>query len=255
MAVNCSVVPALIEGLAGVTAIDTKVAAVTVSAVEPLIEPEVAVIVVLPCATLVANPAALIVATLVVPELHVTVPVKFCVVLLLYVPVAVNCSVAPALIEGLAGVTAIDTNVAAVTVSEVEPLIEPDVAVIVVLPCATLVANPAALIVATLVVPELHVTVPVRFWVVLLLYVPVAVNCSVAPAVIEGLAGVTAIDTNVAAVTVRIVEPLIEPEVAVIVVLPCATLVARPAALIVATLVDDELHFAVAVRFSVVLLL
>ncbi len=83
MAVNCSVVPALIEGLAGVTAIDTKVAAVTVSAVEPLIEPEVAVIVVLPCAALVANPAAPIVATLVVPELHVTVPVKFCVVLLL----------------------------------------------------------------------------------------------------------------------------------------------------------------------------
>ncbi len=76
---------------------------------------------------------------------------------------AVNCSVVPALIEGPAGVTAIDTNVAAVTVSVVEPLIEPDVAVIVVLPCATLVARPAAPIVATLVVPELHVTVPVRF--------------------------------------------------------------------------------------------
>ncbi len=144
-------------------------AAVTVSVVDPLIEPEVAVIVVLPCATLVANPAALIVAALVVPELHVTVAVRFCVELSLYVPVAVNCSVVPALIEGLAGVTAIDTKVAAVTVSEVEPLIEPDVAVIVVLPCATLVANPAALIVATLVVPELHVTVAVKFCVVLLL--------------------------------------------------------------------------------------
>ena len=78
-------------------------------------------------------------------------------------PVAVNCSVVPALIEGLAGVTAIDTNVAAVTVSVVEPLIEPEVAVIVVLPCVEPVASPAALIVATLVVPELHVTVEVRF--------------------------------------------------------------------------------------------
>ena len=84
---------------------------------------------------------------------------------------------------------------------------------------------------------------------------PVAVNCSVFPALIDGLAGVTAIDTNIGAVTVRLVEPLIEPEVAVIVVLPCATLVANPAALIVATLDDEELHFAVAVRFSVVLLL
>jgi hypothetical protein len=30
----------------------------------------------------------------------------------------------------------------------------------------------------------------------------------------EGLAGVTAIDTNTGAVTVRLVEPLIEPEAA-----------------------------------------
>ena len=83
--------------------------------------------------------------------------------LLLYVPVAVNCSVAPEVTEGLAGVTAMDTNVAAVTVSVVEPLIEPEVAVIAVVPCVELVAKPAALIVATLVVPELHVTVEVRF--------------------------------------------------------------------------------------------
>ena len=43
-----------------------------------------------------------------------------------------------------------------------------------------------------------------------------AVNCSVAPLVIEGLAGVTAIEVRVGAVTVSLVFPLIEPKVAVI---------------------------------------
>ena len=196
VAVNCCVVPALIDGLAGVTAIDTKVGAFTVRVVEPLIEPEVAAIVALPCATPVANPPSLIVATLVDEELHVTVSVRFSVELLLYFPVAVNCSVPPAVIEGLAGVTAIDTNVGAVTVSVVEPLIEPEVAVIVVLPCATLVARPAALMVATLVDEEFQVTESVRFSVEPLLYVPVAVNCSFVPRAIEGLAGVIEIEES-----------------------------------------------------------
>jgi hypothetical protein len=73
----------------------------------------------------VANPAPLMVATLAFVELQVTELVRFCVLLSLYVPVAVNCCASPAAIEGLAGVTAIDTSVAdtaAVTVSESEAL-------------------------------------------------------------------------------------------------------------------------------------
>jgi hypothetical protein len=42
----------------------------------------------------------------------------------------------------------------------------------------------------------------------------VAVNCCVLPLAIDGLAGVTAIDTSVAAVTVNIVLPETLPEVA-----------------------------------------
>jgi hypothetical protein len=110
-----------------------------------------------------ATPAALIVAVVVVPELHVTLDVRFWVVPSLKVPVAVNCCVAPLVIEGFAGVTAIDCNVAAVTVSEVEPLIAPDVALIVEFPTPAPVATPDELIVAVEVVPELHVTVPVKF--------------------------------------------------------------------------------------------
>ena len=70
------------------------------------------------------------------------------------------------------------------------------------------------LIVATVVVNELQVTELVRFWVLVSLNVPVAVNCCVVPLGIEGLAGVTAMDTSVAAVTVSVVEPVMLPEVA-----------------------------------------
>jgi hypothetical protein len=238
-----------IDGFAGVTAIDCSVAAVTVSKVEPLMDDDVAVIVEVPTPAALARPAALIVAVVVVPELHVTVLVRFCVVPSLKVPVAVNCCVAPLAIDGFAGVTAIDCNVAAVTVSKVEPLIDDDVAVMVEVPTPTPVARPAALIVAVVVVPELHVTVVVRFCVVPSLNVPVAVNCCVAPLAIEGFAGVTVIDCNVAAVTVRVVEPLIAPDVALIVEVPTPAPVARPAAPMVAVVVVPDDQATLDVRF------
>jgi len=212
--VNCSVAPFAIEGFAGVTAIDTSAGAVTVSVVEPLTAPEAALIVLVPAATPVANPPALIVATLVVCDVHVTVLVKFCVELSENVPVAVNCSVALFAIEGFAGVTAIDTSVGAVTVSSVVPSTAPEAASILLMPVATPVANPPAVIVTTPVDCELHVTELVKFCVELSEKVPVAVNCSVLPFAIEGFAGVTATDTNVAAVTVSVVEPLTAPEAA-----------------------------------------
>ena len=174
---NCCVWPSVIEGVAGVTAIDERVGAVTVRIVEPVMEPDVAVIVVLPCATDVASPALLIVAMLVADEAQVTVPVRFCVLPLEYVPVAVNCCIRPSVIEGLVGVTAIDTRVAGLTVRTVEPAIDPEVAEIVVLPVATEVASPVPLIVAAPEADEAHVTVLVRFCMVPSLNVPVAVNC------------------------------------------------------------------------------
>src|ERR1700735_2504679 len=251
VAVNCCVAALAIEGFAGVTAIDTSVTAVTVSVADPRRAPEAALMVLVPAATPVANPPVVIVATLVVPELHVTELVKFCVELSEKVPVAVNCCFAPTLTEGFAGVTAIDTSVAAVTVRVVEPLIAPETALIVLVPGATPVAIPPVVMVATPVVAELQVTELVRFCVELSENVPVAVNCCFAPALIEGLAGVTAIDTSVAAVTVRVVEPLTAPDAALIVLLPVATPVANPPAAIVATEVVCELHVTVLVKFCV----
>jgi hypothetical protein len=50
-----------------------------------------------------------------------------------------------------------------------------------------------------------------------------------------GTAGVTLIESNVAGVTVKIVEPLMDPEAAVIVLCPVAALAACPVLPIVAT--------------------
>jgi hypothetical protein len=69
----------------------------------------------------------------------------------------------------------------------------------------------------------------------------------------KGFAGVTAIETSTGAVTVRLVEPLIEPDTAEIVVLPVATPVASPAVVIVAVVVLVELQVTELVRFWVLL--
>ena len=78
---------------------------------------------------------------------------------------AVNCWVSPLATLGFAGVTAIDWSTAALTVSTVEPLIAPSVALMLEVPVATAVASPAAVMVATEVVAEAQVTWLVRSWV------------------------------------------------------------------------------------------
>jgi hypothetical protein len=172
-----------------------------------------------------------------------------------YVPVAVNCSVSPFAIDGLAGVTAIDTNVAAVTVNVSGGLVTPlNAAVICDVPVAAPLARPPAVIVATLVVADTHVAWLVRSCVLVSVYVPVAVNCFVVPFAIVGLAGVTAIDTSVAAVTVSVSGGLVTPlNAAVICEVPVATPLARPPAVIVATLVVADTHVACVVKFWVLL--
>ena len=81
---------------------------------EPLTAPRVALIELVPTPMPVAKPPVLMDATEGVAEAQVTLPVRFCVLLSLYVPVAVNCCVFPPKIVGFAGVTAIDCKVGAV---------------------------------------------------------------------------------------------------------------------------------------------
>src|SRR5207247_367042 len=229
-------------GFVGVTAIEERVAFVTVSVVFPETSPSVAVIVVVPAATDVAKPCDrpgfVYVATPASEELQATWVVRSCVVLSLKVPVAVNCRVVPFVRVGVAGVTVIVDRVAAVTVSVVLPETPPKVAVIVVVPAATDVAKPfeppALLIVTTAAAEGLQATWVVRTCVVLSLKVPVAVNCWVNPSGRPGSVGVTAIETRVALVTVSVAQVFVVvqltlPSVAVIVMgPPAATDVARP---------------------------
>jgi hypothetical protein len=158
-------------------------------------------------------------------------------------------------IEGFAGVTAIDTSVAAVNVSVAELLFTPpELAEIADGPVPTPVARPAGLIVAAAVTEEFQLTVLVRSCVLLSLNVPVAVNCWVVPLAIDGLLGATAIETNVAAVTASVAALLVTPpDIAVMLDVPVATPVAKPAELIVATEGAAEFHVAIAVRFCVLL--
>jgi hypothetical protein len=105
----------------------------------------------------------------------------------------VNWRVKPATTDGFAGVTAIERSAAGATVRVVEPMTEPDFAVIVVAPGATLVASPVLLMVATVLADEVQAAELVRSWVVPSLYVPVAVNCCFSPNAMEGFVGVTEI--------------------------------------------------------------
>jgi hypothetical protein len=79
----------------------------------------------------------------------------------------------------------------------------------------------------------------------------VAVKGCVVPRGIVGIAGVTAIETRTAGVTVKLVEPEIDPEVAVTVVPPSATLPTSPCAFTVAMVGSAVLQAAELVRFRV----
>ena len=80
---------------------------------------------------------------------------------------------------------------------------------------------------------------------------PVAVNCSEVPLAIERLGAVTAIETSVAAVTVKVADPLTAPETALMLLVPVPTAVTIPPEVTVATLVVCELQVTELVIFCV----
>jgi hypothetical protein len=162
-------VPRANEGLAGVTARETRTAGPTLSVADAVMEPELAMMVALPTPAPVASPLLAIVATAVEDELQITVLVRSCVLPSLYVPVAVNCWLVPFAIVALEGVTDSDVSTAGATVNVAEPLIVPEAEMMVALPCAILVASPPLLTVAIDVTEDVQVAVLVRFCVVPLL--------------------------------------------------------------------------------------
>ena len=84
---------------------------------------------------------------------------------------------------------------------------------------------------------------------------PVAVNCCCVPTSMVGFAGVTTREVIVALVTVSVAVPTMFPEVALIVVVPAPTALARPEVpavlLIVATAPAEELQLTCEVKLFV----
>jgi hypothetical protein len=117
VAANCWVSPTGMPGLAGLTAMEERVAEVTVRVLLPEVFPEVTVMVVVPGATGMARPLLFTFATEVSDEVQVTPVVILWLVPSEYVPVAANCWVSPTGMLGLAGVTDMEVRVAGVTVT------------------------------------------------------------------------------------------------------------------------------------------
>jgi hypothetical protein len=143
-----------------------------------------------------------------------------------------------------------EVNVGGATVKVVDPLTEPDVAEMLLVPSVREVRYPALVMVATVVVAEAQVALLVKSCVVPSESVPVAVNCWNMPGDMVGVSGATAIDTTIAGVTVRVAEPEILAIVATIDADPVLAAVAV-APLTDATLGFDEDHVTVEVTSRV----
>jgi hypothetical protein len=247
LAVNCWVVPAAMDADPGRTLIETRVAGITFSVVEPETPPELAVMIVLPAPAPEASPEALMVATEATDELQFTL-LSTCELPSLKVPVAVNCCPAPCTIVGADGVTAMETNAAAVTVTLAEPLTEPEVATTLAVPALCPKVMPEPLTLTTPSGETLQTTELDRSCVLPSVNVPVADNFSLAPIATDEFAGVTASATKAAGITVRLAEPVTAPELAVMLVVPTATLVATPTAEMLATALADDAQFTELVR-------
>jgi hypothetical protein len=131
----------VIEALPGLTDNDTRTG-VTATLAELVTEPEVAVIVVVPEATLVAYPAAFIVATAGTDDAQAADCVKSCVLPSLYVPKASNCCPAPSGIDTPFGVIAIEISVGPLTLIVLLAERALELAVMFAVPCPALVASP-----------------------------------------------------------------------------------------------------------------
>ena len=226
---------------------EAMVAAPTVRSVLPLWPPKVAVMVVVPGATALASPPGAMVAVAVVPEVQTAELVTSWAGPEVKLAVAMNCCVVPLAIVGLPGVTTTEMTVALVTVRVALPDTAPTAAEMAVCPGSTEVASPVPSTVAVAGVPDIQLAVAVTSRMLASLKVAIAVNCWVVPSAMAGVPGVTAMDTIVAAPTVRSVLPLCPSKVAVMVVVPGATALASPPGAMVAKPVWEEVHTALLV--------
>ena len=148
-----------------------------------------------PAATAVAKPLLLMVAMVVLLEVHVALLLMSWWVPSPKTAVAVYCCVVGPVsplteICALVGVIEIETSAELVTVSVAEPLTPAEVALMVAVPAVTPVANPVSLTVATPVLEDVHTRL-LRLDVLPSSFVPDAVNCTVEPFTTDAVEGAT----------------------------------------------------------------
>ena len=172
-------------GLGGLIEIETSAGTETV--VLPVIMAPIkpvphAVIVAVPALNPDTSPELFTLAAAGLYEAQVTVPVRFCTLPFVNVPRAMSCKVVPGCTVGFTGVTAMDISAGGATVSKVEPGgREANVAEIVVLPWARLVANPELFTDATAGFVDIHAATLVRSCVLWSVRIPIALNCWLTP--------------------------------------------------------------------------
>lgn len=155
---------------------------------------------------------------------------------------------APIDVVEVVGVTAIEFSVAVVTTVKVaEPDLVPNVAVMIALPADKALATPLGKIDATAIESELHVTVLLISRLLPSEKTPRAIKACVLPMATEAETGVTAIELKVTvpARTVKDVDPVLVPDVALINVVPTVMPVAIPGETTVAIVVLFELQVTV----------
>jgi len=154
----------------------------------------------------------------------------------------------------LVGVMVTVSNVPVLTARVVDPVTEPKTALIVVVPLPWPVAV-APLTDATAGLDDAHLASGVMFCVLPSLKLPVLVNCCVPPTAMVCAVGVTTREVRIASLTVRFVEVVMDPRVAVIVAVPTAGALANPSELTLTVLDDEELQVTEEVMFFVLPLL
>jgi hypothetical protein len=226
----------------GVTCIDVSGEPSTSTAQSPLTEPSCAVIVAFPGASAVTMPPPLTLAMSGPDDAQVTAPVITCLLPSLKVPVATAFMDVVGASTAVDGVTEIEVSVTELTFSGALPVTPLKVAEMLAVPGPIPVTVLRTTMAATAGLSEAQVQSLVMSCFVLSLNLPVAPKVSLVSGWMVLPAGVTEIDTIVAFETRSVVDPLIEPAVAAIVVLPGVRAFPSPPATIVATAALDEFH-------------
>jgi hypothetical protein len=239
--------PRVIVSDLGVTEIESRVGAATVSTADPAAFRKVAVIRALPSATESARPDPLTTATAGFSELHATNCVKSWVSSFANTPCAVNCLLFPwttVLLEGVIRRDATSADVRAVVA--VSPL---NVADIIVVPrvLVPMEKTPLPGDVAIAASDELQTAEFEKSCIAVFSRMPIAWNRLLVPGTVVTFEGVTASEAR--GETVATVEPLTVPEVAVMVAVPeLAIALSTPAWLTSAIEGSDELQLMPSVR-------